>query len=421
MMHALNGTNGQEMWDYVPTMVMPKMHILADENYATKHTYFVDGSPTVMDAHNGSAWRTILVAGLNGGGRGYYALDITDPNNPVSLWEWCSDSALCARNDSDIGFTYGNPIITKRASDGKWVALFTSGYNNTLPGDGKGHLYVVDLFSGALLVKISTGVGDATTPSGLAKITALASNFSVDNTALTVYGGDMLGNVWKIDLTSGSPTAVKIAHTGANQPITTKPEVTKIGSDIVLYVATGAYLGVTDLATVSPQTVYAFKDTNADIDLRGNSGIVSNIASVSGTTVTIGKTTTVDWTNQLGWRVDLPQQGERVNIDPQLIQGNLLIASNVPDTDACSAGGESFFYAFDYENPRAAINSLNGTTLASRIGSAVAVGLTVIKLPSGIVKAIVPLADTSIQSLPAPPPGSGGIPRRIGWRQLRVQ
>ena len=32
-------------------------------------------------------WRTVLVAGLNAGGRGYYALDVTDPDNPKALWE----------------------------------------------------------------------------------------------------------------------------------------------------------------------------------------------------------------------------------------------------------------------------------------------------------------------------------------------
>jgi type IV pilus assembly protein PilY1 len=423
MLHAFNANTGQEMWAYVPTMVMPKMYLLADENYAVKHTYFVDGSPTVMDAYFGGSWHTVLVAGLNGGGRGVYALDVTDPNNPKTLWEICSDSSLCTINDQDMGYTYGNPVVTKRASDGKWVVLLTSGYNNINPGDGRGYLYVVDLVSGTILNKVTTGVGDATTPnpSGLAKITALANNFSVDNTTIAVYGGDLLGNVWKFDMTAATPTAQRIAQTGANQPITTRPEVTKIGSDFVLYVATGAYLGVTDLATTATQTVYAFKDTGADIgNLRTNAGIVANNASLSGTTVTISNATTVNWTTQLGWRVDFPQSGERANIDPQLIQGTLLIASNVPDTDACSAGGESFFYQFDYENPRAAINSLNGTTLGQRIGSAVAVGLTVIKLPSGVVKALVPLADTSIQNPGVAPPPSGTGTRRIGWRQLRV-
>ena len=56
------------------------------------------------------------MAGLNKGARGYYALDITDPNNPKDLWKVCSDSSLCEASDADIGYTYGYPVITKRAS-----------------------------------------------------------------------------------------------------------------------------------------------------------------------------------------------------------------------------------------------------------------------------------------------------------------
>ena len=33
-------------------------------------------------------WRTILVGGFNSGGRGFYALDITDPATPKALWEF---------------------------------------------------------------------------------------------------------------------------------------------------------------------------------------------------------------------------------------------------------------------------------------------------------------------------------------------
>ena len=50
----------------------------------------------------------------------------------------------------DLGLSFGNPVITKRSSDGRWVALLTSGYNNVSPGDGRGYLYVLDLASGAL-------------------------------------------------------------------------------------------------------------------------------------------------------------------------------------------------------------------------------------------------------------------------------
>ena len=46
------------------------------------HRFFVDGAPTEGDAYLGGTWKTILVGGFNSGGRGYYALDITDPANP---------------------------------------------------------------------------------------------------------------------------------------------------------------------------------------------------------------------------------------------------------------------------------------------------------------------------------------------------
>src|SRR6185295_19020237 len=153
--------------------------------YATKHLYFVDGSPVSGDVYDTSAaaWKTILVGGLNAGGRGFYALDVTDPNTPKALWEFCSDSTLCPLSDTDVGYSFGNPVITKRASDGRWVVLVTSGYNNVSPGDGKGYLYVLDAGTGAILNKIGTGAGTTTTPSGLGRTAAWADNFALDNTA----------------------------------------------------------------------------------------------------------------------------------------------------------------------------------------------------------------------------------------------
>jgi type IV pilus assembly protein PilY1 len=421
MLHAFNGATGAEIWAYVPTMVMENMPLLADKNWAIKHKYFVDGTATVMDAYFGGAWHTVLVAGLNKGGKGYYALDVTDPANPAPLWELCTDATLCTSADPNIGFTYGNPVITKRPSDGKWVALLTSGHNNA---DGQGWLYVVDLQTGAILDKVSTLAGSPGSPSGLTKVTALANNFAVDNTVLSVYAGDLLGNVWKFDMTATPPTVQRLAQVtdpgGVTQPITTRPEITRINTSLVLYVTTGEYLGVSDLASTQIQTVYAFKDTGADLGaLRTNAGMLTNVPVVNADgSVSIPSGFNVNWNTQVGWYVDLPRAGERVNIDSQLIQGTLLVVSNKPDTNACSTGGESFFYAFDYANPTAVSSSTNGTSLGTKIGSAVAVGLTVIKLPNGAVKALIPTADTKIGTFGVPI-GSGAVStRRIGWRQM---
>ena len=86
-------------------MLMKKLYKLGDKNYANNHTFFVDGTPTVVDALIGGSWRTVLVGGLNNGGRGYYALDVTDPNRPKALWEFCNDSTVCANSDPEMGFT----------------------------------------------------------------------------------------------------------------------------------------------------------------------------------------------------------------------------------------------------------------------------------------------------------------------------
>ena len=156
MLHAISALaegavpGGTERWAYVPSMVIPNMWKLADKNYATMHTNFVNGSPIVSDVCTANCtdsatavWRTILVGGLDAGGRGYYALDVTDPTAPTLLWEFTT--AI----DSDVGYSYGTPVITAKA-DGTWVVLVTSGYNNTSPGSGLGYLYVLDAATGAI-------------------------------------------------------------------------------------------------------------------------------------------------------------------------------------------------------------------------------------------------------------------------------
>src|SRR5690606_213431 len=137
MLHAFNGDTGEELWAYVPTAVIPNLYKLADKGYANNHRFFVDGPIVVGDVClsatcDANQWKTILVGGLGKGGRAYYALDITNPASPKVLWEF---------SDVNLGYTFGNAIITKVA--GQWAVIVASGYNNTSPGDGKGRLFVL--------------------------------------------------------------------------------------------------------------------------------------------------------------------------------------------------------------------------------------------------------------------------------------
>jgi type IV pilus assembly protein PilY1 len=419
MLHALNATTGEETWAYIPRMLMPNLYKLADGNYANNHEFYADGSAESGDVYINGQWRTILVGGLNKGGRGYYALDITAPNSPIALWEVCSDAALCALADSDIGYTFGNPVITKRPSDGKWVVLVTSGYNNTgASGDGKGYLYVLDAATGTILNKIGTGVGSTATPSGLAKITARAENASTDNTATAVFGGDLLGNLWRFDMATNSVVqlATLTDFTGAAQPITSRPDVGKCDATPMVFIGTGEYLGLSDLTTTQRQSIYGIKDATTTLGtVRTNNMVQQSLTPISG-----GYTITnaaVDLTSSNGWFVDLDQNsGERVNLDPQLVLGTLVITSNQPtNISSCSTGGISYMYQLNYCTG-SYLASASNHMAGQQIGTSIAVGFIVIRLPSGALKTITTFAGSE--------KATGGVygnvqgtARRVSWRE----
>lgn len=430
MLHAFNAAvpgTGAELWAYVPRMLWSRLPRLADTQYRSKHRFYVDGTPTVADVYMGGAWRTVLVGGLNAGGRGYYALDITNPTSPTALWEFCHDSSVCAVSDADLGLSFGNPVVTKRASDGKWVVLVTSGHNNVSPGDGKGYLYVLDLATGTVLSKTSTGVGSTTTPSGLAKIAAWNDDPAQDNTTQWVYGGDLQGNVWRFSLATVTPTVLKLAElksaTGVSQPITTRPELTSIKGSRMLFFGTGAYLGASDLAVTATQSVYAFKDTidpgaaTGFGDIRSSGVLVQQtVSSVDANTRTISANA-VNLNTKTGWYFDLPTAGERVDVDPQLALGTLIIAGNVPQSTVCTVGGQSWLYFINYLTGSYVLTS-PGNTAATRNASALVSGFNVVRLGSaGPLKAIVKY--TQGQETVTPPVGPNALfGRRMGWREL---
>ena len=80
---------GKEAWAVIPSAVLPNLYKLADNNYNGHHHSSSTARPSAATCANGTgSWKTILVGGLNDGGKGYYALDVTDPLAPKALWEF---------------------------------------------------------------------------------------------------------------------------------------------------------------------------------------------------------------------------------------------------------------------------------------------------------------------------------------------
>lgn len=441
-----NVTGGAEAWAYVPSFVLPNLHKLADKNYSNNHQYFVDGTPISGDicASNctdaGTAvWKTILVGGLNAGGRGYYALDITNPAAPKALWEF---------TDADLGLTFGNPEIA-RLKDGTWVVLLTSGYNNVSPGDGVGRLYVLNANTGALIRSLSTGAGSTGTPSGLSKIIAQVINPETNNTVLQVYGGDMAGNLWRFDVNGDVGAAGYDAQllitlqgpTGVAQPITTKPQVGIVGTDTIVYVGTGRYLGTSDLADTSTQSIYGIKDPLATGTTpgtavytanphSGGSGFVQQVQASTtcpvGTPATIclpgdvvrtSTRNTMNFATNSGWYIDLPDSGERASTDPTLKLGTLGFTTNVPSVSSCTVGGYSYTYFFDYRTG-APVSTSTTNVLSVKLGNALATRPVYVRLPNNTVVQLIRLSDGTTMTTNVPIGAGSVATRRVSRREL---
>jgi type IV pilus assembly protein PilY1 len=429
----------------------------------------------VGDVYDGTTWKTILVGGFNSGARGYYALDITVPGSPKALWEFSSASKYVGDVswDADVGYSLGNPLITKLNDGtpndgiGTWTVMFSSGYNNVSPGNGRGYLYVLDALTGAVIRKIEavhkTGtVGDTTTPSNMGRISAWVDSPDLDNTAKYVYAGDLLGNVWRFDpnaaqstadYTVANPKRLAILKDSSNvvQPITTRPELGTIGATgrIIMF-GTGKYLESSDVSSTQQQTIYGIADRYDEINGGDGlkDGVIPNVRDPDYTvaqTMSMSRTLTgnaVDFTSAVdfsgalspgktNWLVDLPESRERVNVDPQLVSGTLLVASNIPSDSSCAAGGTSYINFMDYltggyvgSSTSPSPTSTN-TASSARLG-AIIVGFVVLKLSSG--KAVnVTLADSPTpQNVGGATFGNDGQDglysnTRTGWRELPVE
>lgn len=388
MLHAFDAKTGQEQLAYIPGSLLGRLKHLSEVNYKDNHKFYVDGTPTIADAFIGGQWRTMLVGGLNRGGQSIYALDVTNPaqfteGSASSIFRW----EFTDKNDSDLGFTYSRPAIVKLQT-GDWAAIFGNGYNNTFADGnasttGNAALFIVNLSTGSVIKKISTGSGTAQDPTNAGRPNGLATVTPVDvdgdHKVDYVYAGDLFGNMWKFDLSSSNESTWSAAYklfeacagnscTSANrQAITTRPSVIRhpLGEGQIVLFGTGKYLEPSDnnVASGVTQSFYAVWDDNKNAGkpvARGKlqqQSIVSeqtvNFTQPNGTTKTetlrVTSNNAVNWANQLGWYMNLQSpsgfQGERQITDSLVRNGQLIFTTMIPSTNAsdpCAPSGRSW-------------------------------------------------------------------------------
>ena len=358
MLHAFDAQTGEELFAYVPNAVFNKLPLLADPNYS--HQFFVDGQQTIAHAQIDGSWRTVLIGTLGAGGRGIYALDITDPTNFSAddvLWD------LTSENLDSLGYTFGAATVARTANN-EWSVLFANGYASN---DGEATLLVAELETGSVR-EIETGVGNN---NGLSEATFRANAQGIITDA---FAGDLKGNLWKFDLTSSNTNQWDVAFSQGNnslplftafgpddlaQPITARPIIGSHpdGGSIVFF-GTGKYFESTDNQSSSPEPVQSFygiryyDGVSAPLDrddLLEQEFIGSGVINGTPVRVTTSKEFNAD--DHDGWYIDLnypTASGERVISRAVLVDGRVEFITITPASgDPCAGGGTSSIVALN--------------------------------------------------------------------------
>ena len=247
------------------------------------------------------SWNTIVVGGLGAGGRGYYAINVTNPADfndqdnarEQVMWEFGpEDDPDAVGAASDLGLSFGRPLIAmSNAEDAsgnqRWVAVFGNGYNST-SADGNAIIYMLFIDEGldgiwntSDLVKIDTGIGGVvggfTNPNGIADVRAIDTdgNGTIDR----LYAGDLRGNLHVVDVSSTNSNDwdsssnrfilfnAQYQFTSDVQPITTRPIAVRhpTGTGFLVIFTTGSYFTDSDADNIDIQSIYGVWD-----DLSGN-------------------------------------------------------------------------------------------------------------------------------------------------------
>jgi len=370
---------GEELWAYIPQNLLAHLKWLKDSSYC--HVYYVDMKPYATDAQifsddatHPNGWGTILIGGMRLGGldikisntetlsSAYFAIDVTDPLNPVPLWEF---------TEPDLHLTICYPTVIKVKD--AWYLIFGSGPENCAGEAAVGvqaTIYVLDLATGTVLRKWVF-------PDDQSFVTNIFGvDWGMDYSVDRIYFGDCYydvgihgnwgGKIYRIDTNDETNTALWDTNFVFNmeRPITAEGSIaTDDYNHLWVYFGSGRffseidevdtttqrYIGIRDDTTRATTVAGLYNVTDVKIDTNdqvifpgGNTGTFPDL---------------IDTVNAHGgwWREHMGAR-ERNLTTALVFGGAVLYTTYLPSSDICSYGGSGRLYALYYRTGTAHIN-----------------------------------------------------------------
>jgi len=374
-----NDRVGEELWAIMPQELLKRSHSLINNT-----AYLMDGALVVDEvlltradpentdpADEAVNWRSVLTASYGRGGRGYLAMDVTNPlsiNTVSVMWEIASSGhcrdGLC-RNALN-GDEYDFSLLGLSGSEAGYATAFLEGKEVAialLPGGANVSgealsgrvLYVVRLDTGEKLAEFRSGganVVENGVSGGLMEFAITGSPAAYPNlpgsVASRAFVGDAGGRMWRINMVGAPDTwfmelffdpylasGPVPGNTAAREPVFGAPRLALTG----------------DFGQVA--VVYA----TGDIDL------VNAAGNTRGGVFSFSEITLGDGTIQMqaNW-VKVLDDGESVTGEPEIFNRVAYWSTFARDANDACLGGEGWVYGVDY------VQNSGGISLDNTVG-----------------------------------------------------
>ena len=415
-LHAVDAATGKEKWAFVPQELLSRLKQLYLDPATTTRTYGLDGDIRILkldyngdgDVDTADGDLVWLFIGMRRGGRYYYALDVTNRDNPKMMWK------IGPGEMADIGETWSAPTFARVKVNGAGqnaqniVLVFGGGYdgsqeNYVQVADAQGNnIWMVDAKTGSVL----WSAGESSTalePHNLAyapMTNSIPGRVSVidingDGYADRMYAADTGGRVFRFDVFSGNnanalvyaSVMAKLGRgaaiggndtTPANDPPNTRrfynaPDVTLIqrrGADPYYNLAIGSGYRGHPLHKPALDRFYSIRDKLPYAKFNANDK-VSTLVDTSFVDIPVGNpmSATVGPADA-GWKLVFDPTGtattatgEKVLNEATTVNGVILFSTYAPisasSTEPCRPTSQNRVYAVRVDNGHPALD-LNG-------------------------------------------------------------
>lgn len=385
MLHAFEAETGEEKWAFIPPNVLAegrmtgmKQDLAKSGNTITvtwldkaksNPRYLLDGTMTAEDVLIDGAYHTVLLGLLGYAGPGFYALDVTDPDDPQFMWAvenaiynrkgdellsnqntewyvsyWARSGDTVTRTDKshdkkeipdnsdlnykDLRFTQSTPGIgyvslyqgQDQPLKTQWVVIMGNGSQMRInDAFSVASIYVINIENGKLLRVLKVpSMKQIVTPVAIlwTGSTRLAKYFYVGDDNGTIHEGDLtnslpsqwtMKDVFKIKGSVGPSYILDCAYIDRNK---------------WLFINTGDYETLMKDENVTDYMIAANISSGAS-SMNDLAQLTSEAESVS--------------TDVNGWYMEIPKD-EYVTSPPVYYNGHIFFSSYIKSEDPCEVG-----------------------------------------------------------------------------------